>query len=221
MRQAYKLTKQYDPRIGLILFATFIVVAAVVAGLSIWLLGTGWLAITLTVVTSLLAAFLATTILFGRRAEKAMFAQVEGQIGAAAAVLQMLGRGWTIAPGVGVNKSQDIVHRAIGRAGVVLVGEGKSLSRTKNLLVTEAKKHERMVGETIPVTTILVGDAEGATPLPKLVKTVRKLPKAISPAEQTEMMHKIKALDAMRPALPMPRGPLPTSTKGARKMMRG
>ncbi len=32
---------------------------------------------------------------------------------------------------------------------------------------------------------------------------------------------KLKALDAMRPAAPMPRGPVPTSMKGARRQMRG
>jgi hypothetical protein len=34
-------------------------------------------------------------------------------------------------------------------------------------------------------------------------------------------MQKVKALDAMRPQAPMPRGPMPTSVKGARRMMRG
>ena len=34
-------------------------------------------------------------------------------------------------------------------------------------------------------------------------------------------MGDMKALDAMRPAAPMPRGPMPTSMKGARKMMKG
>ena len=45
--------------------------------------------------------------------------------------------------------------------------------------------------------------------------------KAIKPGEQTALMNKLKALDAMRPAAPMPRGPMPTSMKGARKMMKG
>ena len=53
------------------------------------------------------------------------------------------------------------------------------------------------------------------------MKRVKKLKKAIKPAQQTDVLYKLKALDAMRPAAPMPRGPVPTSTKGARKMMRG
>ena len=73
----------------------------------------------------------------------------------------------------------------------------------------------------MPVTSIIVGRGEDEVPLPKLVKHVRKLPKAIKPAQQTEVLYKLKALDAMRPAAPMPRGPVPTSMKGARKAMRG
>jgi hypothetical protein len=37
----------------------------------------------------------------------------------------------------------------------------------------------------------------------------------------SELVYKLKALDAMRPAAPMPRGPVPTSMKGSRKAMRG
>jgi hypothetical protein len=37
----------------------------------------------------------------------------------------------------------------------------------------------------------------------------------------TSVIYKLKALDAMRPAAPMPRGPVPTSMKGSRKAMRG
>ncbi len=37
----------------------------------------------------------------------------------------------------------------------------------------------------------------------------------------TPMLYKLKALDAMRPQAPLPRGPVPTSVKGARRMMQG
>lgn len=221
MRQAFVMTKQTDKRITLILLATFVVSAVVAALVSTLLLGDGWISILITVVFTIMTATLATTIVFGRRAEKAMYAQAEGQLGAGAGVLQMLRRGWSIKPAVGFNKQQDVIHRAVGRPGVVLVGEGGSHARVKALLNNEAKKHERIVGEDVPVTTIIVGRGDGETPLPKLAKQVKKLPKAIKPAEQTEVLNKLKALDAMRPSIPMPRGPMPTSMKGARKMMRG
>lgn len=220
LRQAYRMTKKSQPRIGLLLLGVFVVTAAVVGGLSVWLTGTAWWQILVTVLLTLSVAALVTVIVFGRRAENAMYAQAEGQLGAGAGALQMLRGNWDVKPAVAFTKHQDVVHRVVGRPGVVLVGEGQH-ARVSNLLGAEAKKHQRIVGEEVPVTTMIVGRGEGEVALPGLVKKVKKLPKAIKPAQQTDVLYKIKALDAMRPAAPMPRGPVPTSTKGARKMMRG
>ena len=66
-----------------------------------------------------------------------------------------------------------------------------------------------------------MGDGEGQVPLPKLVKHVTKLPKALKPADMTDVLNRIKAIDANRPTLPMPKGPVPTSMKGMRGQMRG
>jgi hypothetical protein len=37
----------------------------------------------------------------------------------------------------------------------------------------------------------------------------------------TELLQRLKALDAMRPQAPLPRGPMPTSAKEARRLMQG
>jgi hypothetical protein len=71
------------------------------------------------------------------------------------------------------------------------------------------------------VHEIVVGTDEGQVKLTKLNRHIQKMKKNIKPGDQTALMNKLKALDAMRPAAPMPRGPMPTSMKGARKMMRG
>jgi len=220
LRNAYQMTKKTQPRIGLLLVGVFVLTAAAVAALGVLLLGTGWFSIIITVLLTLTTALLVTMIVFGKRAERSMYQQAEGQLGAGAGALQMLRRGWDVKPAVGFTKQQDVVHRLVGRPGVVLVGEGQH-ARVKNLLGSEAKKHQRIVGDDVPVTTLIVGRGEGEVPLPDLVKRVKKLPKAIKPAQQTDVLYKLKALDAMRPAAPMPRGPMPTSMKGARKMMRG
>ncbi|WP_293785529.1 DUF4191 domain-containing protein [uncultured Aeromicrobium sp.] len=220
MRQAYRNTKQTDPKLGWMLLGVWLLTAAIVATLSLLLIGTGWLGIVLTVLLTLTTASLATITVFGRRAERSMYQQAEGQVGAAGAALTMLRGRWDVKQAVGFTKQQDVVHRVIGRPGVILVGEGNP-SRTRSLLASEAKKHQRIVGEETPVTTLVVGRGEGEVPLPKLVKRIRKLPKAIKPAQQTDILYKVKALDAMRPAAPMPRGPVPTSMRGARRMMRG
>jgi hypothetical protein len=212
--QAYRMTKQSDPRIGLILLAVFLVTALVVGGL-IWLFEPLF-----GVMIGLPTGLLVTMIVFGKRAEKAAYSSVEGQPGAAAASLQMLRRGWEVKPGVAFTKNQDIVHRVVGRPGIVLVGEGNP-SRVRNLLTVEKKKHARYVDEQVPIFDIVAGDGEGQVPVRKLPRHVMKLPRSLRPADVTDVLQRLRALDAMRPQAPLPKGPMPTSARAARQMMRG
>ncbi|MEH3034388.1 MAG: DUF4191 domain-containing protein [Aeromicrobium erythreum] len=221
MRQAYRITKRTDRNIGLILLLWFLVVGGVLGAASYVLFGrTSLIGLIASIVFGLLTGLLAVLIVFGRRAERAAYAQVEGQAGAAAGALQMLRRGWDVKPAVAFTKNQDVVHRVVGRPGIILVGEGNP-GRVRGLIAAEKKKHARVAGEEIPVLDVVVGQGEGEVRLTKLTRHVQKLPKKIKPAQQTAVMNKLKALDAMRPAAPMPRGPMPTSVKGARRMMRG
>jgi hypothetical protein len=211
---AYQLTKKSDPRVGLVLagiflgvLAVFVVLALLVGPLLVWLpLGVA-------------IAFLAVTIIFGRKVEKAAYSQIEGQAGAAASALQTLRRGWTVTPAVAVTKNADIVHRVVGRPGIVLVGEGQP-SRVKNLLTAERKKHTRVAGGA-PVIEVIAGQGEGEVDIRKLNKYVMKLPATLQPSEITDLLQRLKALDAVRPQVPMPKGPVPTSLKGARQAMKG
>lgn len=211
--QAYRVTKAHDRRIGLLLLAWFIVVGGIVGVLGSLL--SLWFGIPMGIFTGLFAVI----IVFGRRAERATYAQVEGQIGAGAGALQMLKRGWVVKPAIAFTKNQDVVHRVLGTPGIVLVGEGNP-TRVRNLLSVERKKHARVAPE-VPIQEVVVGDSDGAVPLAKLVKHVRKLPRVIRPGDMTELISRLRALDAMRPQTPMPRGPVPTSMKGARKLMQG
>jgi hypothetical protein len=166
-----------------------------------------------------MCGLLAAVVLFGRRVEKAAYAQVEGQPGAAAAALQMLRRGWDVKPAVAFTKNQDVVHRVVGRPGIVLVGEGNP-ARVRNLLAVERRKHARLAQDAA-IHEIVAGDDEGCVPVPKLVKHVQKLPKSITPSDMTDLLQRLRALDAMRPQAPIPHGPVPTTAKGMRKMMQG
>jgi hypothetical protein len=220
MRQAYTITKRTDRNIGLILLLWFFVVGGVFAVGGLFVFGRGGFGITMAVIFGVLTGLLAVLIVFGRRAERAAYAQVEGQPGAAAGALQMLKRGWDVKPAIAFTKNQDVVHRVVGRPGIILVGEGNA-GRVRGLLGAERKKHVRIGGDEIPVHEVVVGNGDGEVKLTKLNKHIQKMKKSIKPADQTGLMNKLKALDAMRPAAPMPRGPMPTSMKGARKAMKG
>lgn len=222
MRQAYQITKRSDTNIGLILLLWFLVVGSVAGGVG-WFVFSGFsstFGLVIAIIFGILCGILAALIVFGKRAERAAYAQVEGQVGAAAGALQMLKRGWSVKPAIAFTKSQDVVHRVLGKPGIILVGEGNP-NRVRGLLAAERKKHARIAGDTVPIVEIIVGNEADQVKLTKLMKHVRKLPKAIKPAQMTAVIQKLKALDAMRPAAPMPRGPVPTSMKGSRKAMRG
>jgi len=218
--ETFKMSRQVDKAIGWWMLGAFLVFGA--AGFSVFyflLPGSGTFALVMAIIGGLLIGLLAMMIVFGRRAQKAAYTRMEGQLGAAARALTMLRRGWTTEQMIAFSKQQDLVHRVVGPPGIVLVGEGNA-SRLRPLLVSERKKHERVAAE-YPVHEVVVGTGEGEVPLPKLVKHIQKLGRQVKPAELTEVMHRLKALDAARPKVPIPRGPVPTSMKGMRGNLRG
>ncbi len=216
----YRMAKTTDPKLGLWLLLAFVVGAAVGFGLFFYVLpGSGVLALALGIVGALLLGMLALVAVFSRRAQRAAYAQMEGTPGAGARALSMLRRGWKTDQMVAFNKQQDMVHRVVGPPGLVLVGEGNP-NRLRQLMGAEQRKLERVAPE-VPVHQVFVGNAEGQVPLPKLVKHVTRLGKKVKPAELTDVMSRLKALDASRSNIPLPKGPVPTSMKGLRGQMRG
>jgi hypothetical protein len=204
IRTAYTMTRKVDPMVGWVTAAAGFLALAVAVAIGFAIGHPLYLA-----VLGVMLAVLAATIVFGRRAEKAAFAQVDGQPGAAAAALNMLRRGWTVTPAVAVTRNQDIVHRAVGRAGVVLIGEG-SPTRVQALLVTEKKKVARFVPE-VPIYDLQAGNETGQVPLRKLNNKLMKLPRNLKAHQVSEVNRRLKALGSMN--LPIPKGPMPRSAR--------
>ncbi|WP_329278027.1 DUF4191 domain-containing protein [Streptomyces sp. NBC_00691] len=206
----YKMTRKADPKVGLVVAGVGIVVLGVLLAIGFLIGHPVYLGI-----LGLVLGLLAAAIVFGRRAERAAFGQMEGQPGAAAAVLQNVGRGWTTTPAVAMNRSQDVVHRAVGRAGIVLVAEGNP-NRVKPLLAAEKKRMNRVVVD-VPVTDIIVGDGEGQVPLKKVRTTMLKLPRVLTGPQVTVANDRLRAMGDLMSNMPLPKGPMP---KGMR-MPRG
>jgi hypothetical protein len=217
--ETYRMARKSDPRLGLWILGSLLLGGAV-GFVIFWLLpSSGILHIVLSVVGALLLGTLLAMIVFGRRAQKAAYAQMEGQPGAAAAALRMLRRGWKSDPVIAFTKQQDIVHRVVGPPGIVLVGEGNP-HRLRQLMISERRKHERVASE-VPIHEVVCGNGEGQVPLPKLARHIQKLGRSVKPAEMTDILNRLKALDANRSNIPLPKGPMPTSMKGQRQNMRG
>ena len=209
IKESYKLTKQQDPMLpwilltaGLVPFVLILVLGFVLHSPIMWgVLG------------------LATGLLV------AAFSRYEGQAGSAELALNMLGKKWKHTIAVAVTRNRDsanVVHRAVGPGGLVLIGEGDPKG-LKTLLASEKKKHEQ-VAYGVNVVTFVVGRGGGQVPLDRLADEIKKLPKALSASKITEVEDRLRALDAMRPKLPMPKGPMPTGKggmKGARQAIRG
>ena len=215
----YKMTKQTDKRIGLWMLGSFLLFGGLGFAIFYFLPGDGVIGWVMSVIGGLLLGFLGMMIVFSRRAQRTAYARMSGQPGAAASALTMLKRGWKSDPVIAFTKQQDVVHRVVGPPGIVLVGEGNP-HRVRQLLLSERRKHERVAAET-PIHEVVVGEGEGQVPLPKLVRHVTKLGRQVKPAELTDVLNRLKALDANRSAIPMPKGPVPTSMKGMRGNMRG
>src|SRR5215213_456290 len=214
-RQAYKLTKEVDPKIGWILLGTF-VAAAVVAYALLYLIPPNWVVADL--LLAVMIGILAALIVFTRRATAAQYKQIEGKPGAALAALSVLKRGWHTDQAVAFNRNQDVIHRVVGPPGIVLVGEGNP-GRVKQLLAQERIKHTRVAADA-PLHEVVVGRGEGQVPLPKLSKTVTRMKREVKPAQITDIRARLKALDATRSSVPLPKGPVPTSMKGMRGNLR-
>jgi len=218
--QTYQMAKKSDPAIGRFILGAGL--GGLVVGFVVFWLIVGrhsTLGVVLAVIGGLMVGLLAGLTVFSRRAQRAVYGQMEGQAGAAAGALRLLKRGWHVDNAVAFNKQQDIVHRVVGPPGIVLVGEGNP-GRLRALMTSERRRHERVAVDT-PVHEIVVGKAEGQVSLAKLARHVQKMKRQVQPSEITDILARLKAIDASRPVVPMPKGPMPTSMKGLRGQMRG
>ena len=204
IRMVAKLVNQQNKRALPITFgaAAGVIVVFVLIGLLV-----GPLALFLPV--GVLFGAMTAMVLFGRFAQRAQYSAIDGQLGAAAAVLQNMRGDWTVTPAVTGNRTMDVVHRAVGRPGVVLVGEGVP-SRVAGLLTAERKKTER-VAHGVPIHEFQVGNGEGQVPVSKLQRKITTLPRTLRPAAVSDLNYRLKAL---QPTMQMPKGPMP---KGARQ----
>ncbi len=200
-RDAYSVTKQVKPWIAPALLAIFLITLAVGFGIGIAVGHPVYLAFIF-----LPLSLLTTLIFFTRVAGRAAYSSIEGQIGAGASVLMSIRKGWTTTPAVAVSRNQDMVHRSVGRAGIVLTGEGAT-NTVRQLLQDEHKKTERFA-PGVPIIEVMVGDSQGQVALRKLQKHLQKLPKKLSAHQMREVRARLKAVGGL--SMPIPKGPMPT-----------
>lgn len=214
LKETYKATAEVDKKLTPLVVGVSvgIVVVSVVIGLLLDALITS-------VLFGILIAATACTFILTRRAETASYKKYEDQVGGAQVALMMLdNKKWSTEPNIAADRFGTVVHRAFGPNGLILIGEGEP-NRVKSLLATEKKRHEA-VAYGITVQTVQAGKREGQVRIQDLAKHIKKLPKSLEKPQITDLKQRLKALDATRGRVPIPKGPLPT-TRGSRRAMRG
>ena len=199
LKDAFKLVRKHQPIAFLWMALSFIVVMSigVILGLQF----------DHPIYFSIIAfplAFLASFFVFTREANTAAFLSIKDQLGAGASVLMAIRKGFTTTSAVSVSRNQDMVHRSVGRAGIVLVGEGSPA--VKQLLQDERKKMERFI-PGVTLTEVIVGEGNGQVPLRKLQKHLKKLPKKLNKIQVRELRNRLKAVGGIN--MPIPKGPMP------------
>ncbi|MCE0768420.1 DUF4191 domain-containing protein [Pseudonocardia kujensis] len=202
--QAFQMQRKQD-KLLLPLMIGSVVGAAVVAFLIGLIFGLQWIFLVFGVAIGVMAAI----SIFGRRVQSSVYAQADGQPGAAGWALDQLRGQWRVTQGVAGTTHLDAVHRVVGRPGVVLVAEGAP-HRVKSLLAQEKKRTARVVGQT-PIYDVVVGNEEGQIPLKGLQRHLMKLPRNISAAEMESLDARLAALGNRAAALP--KGPMPQGAK--------
>ena len=152
------------------------------------------------------AGLLLAMIIMSRRAEAAAYMRFEGQPGATGAVLSSaLRRGWRFneMPVHVSPKTQELVYRAVGPAGIVLIGEGTSKARVQAMVEDERRKAAR-IAPGVEITTLFVvtGDSH-SIPLAKLARTIFKLKRSLNRSEVSVVANR---LDSIGTNIPVPKG---------------
>jgi Domain of unknown function (DUF4191) len=206
MLQAFNLTRKQDPRFLPYLILFGVLAAAVLYLIVLWVTDSAVYGIPFAVFGFLIVGML----VFSRRAQAAMYGQAEGQPGAAGWLMQQQLKGdWRLTQGIAGTTSLDVVHRVVGRPGIVLVGEGAQ-HRVRGLMAQEKKKISRVAGDT-PIYDVIVGTGEGELRLGKLNRYLLKLPNNLSKQEVSALDKRLAALGGAR--MPVPQGPMPAGAK--------
>lgn len=204
IRETLSATAKNDPKFLPIVIGSFLVVFAVILGIG-FAIGHP----VLIGIFGVSIAALAAMTLAGRRASTMAFSRIEGQPGAAYAVLGSMRGDWRVTQAVEFTRSYDLVHRVVGRPGVILVAEGAG-ARPRELIGTHARKVRRLVGDK-PIYDVVVGDGEGQVPLRKLQAHLLKLPRNLKPKEVNDLESRLRAIGGAN--MPIPKGPMPRGGK--------
>lgn len=215
MWSVYKMTAKQDKTSVLWAALAFFLVLAAFVAFAIFAFPGNTLNLVIFIVLGVMFSLIVAMVVMGRKAERAAYSRISGQMGAVGAVLGNIRKGWRSAemPVAVSPRSQDAVYRAIGPGGVVLIGEG-SRTRLKVILEDERRKVNR-VAPGASVSFFYVTNDSEATQLADLTRELYRMKKALNRSEISVVS---KRLESLGMNIPIPKG-IDPSRMG--KMRRG
>ena len=217
IRTLFTFTHKAYPWLPWLLVAIFLVSIAAGVAIGFLLPPVALWSIILWAVTGLMLGILASLMTMTRLSTSAMYKQIDGMPGAAGHVLSTsLGRNWQSSDmPVGVNpKTQEAVYRAVGRGGVVIVGEGARGRLTR--LINDERSQAQRVATGVPVTVFSVGHGADEVPIAKLASSIKGLPKKIDRATMAAVIKRLGSVSQSLASLPIPKGIDPTKARAPR-----
>ncbi len=202
--QAFQTQRRQDKLLLPLMIGSLLLGALLAFGIGLFF-GLQWVLLPIGIAVGLLGA----VTIFGRRVQSSVYAQAEGQPGAAGWALDTMRGQWRVTQGIAGTTHLDAVHRVIGRPGVILVAEGAP-HRVKSLLAQEKKRTARVVGAT-PIYDVVVGNDEGQVPLKGLQRHLMKMPRNITAKQMESIDMRLAALGSRAAAVP--KGPPPPGAK--------
>jgi hypothetical protein len=217
LRTLYTFTQKAFPwlpflLVGVLLLGTAagVAVGLLIPPVAIW-------SVILWGVTGLMLGILGSLMTMTRLSTVAMYRKIDGMPGATGHVLSTsLGRKWQASEmPVGVNpKTQEAVYRAIGRGGVVIVGEGARGRLTR--VVNDERSKVQRVASGVPITVLYVGHGADEVTIAKLGPTIKALPKTVDRATMAAVIKRIDSVSQSLASLPIPKGIDPTKVRAPR-----
>lgn len=217
LKSLYRFTSEVYPWLIWAIIGSFVVGAALGVGAAFLFPPVAWYNILLWGISGLMLGFAGAMFIMTRLANNAMYQKIDGQPGAAGHVLSTgLGRKWQASDmPVGVNpKTREAVYRAVGRGGIVIVGEGARGRLTR--LVNEERVRAQRVAYSVPVTVLYLGHGEDEVSIDKLAKTIKKLPKQVDKATQAAVIKRLESVSQSLASLPIPKGIDPLKARAPR-----
>lgn len=215
MWQVFQMTRRYDSSIVWLLALSFAVPIGASIILGVLIYRANILGLVVSIITGVVVGLLIAIIVLGRRAEKAAYGQIAGEPGAVGAVLKSgLRRSW-VGSEMPVNvspRTQDAVYRAVGRGGVVLIGEGPR-SRTQPMLDKERASVHRIL-PNVPINFLYVGPDADSVPLHRIVAKLGRYKNVLTKAEVLAVSNRLSSLG--KNGMPIPKGIDPMRVRAQR-----